>query len=110
MEEKSVEEVCDFLRGKGVSASLLESFRGYFWALNIINYSVHACMSLEHELDGNAILIGMASGPGAEWLREVVPSLGARLNVYDKLRSLVQVSCVHQGSRYVYYYYQVVDF
>ncbi len=47
-------------------------------------------------MDGDAIAVGLASGPGADWLKEVVPKVGLRLKVYGTLRSFFtqcQVSC-----------------
>ncbi len=40
-------------------------------------------------MDGNAISLGFASSPGPDWLKDVVPTLGLRLKVYNDLRSLV---------------------
>ena len=46
----------------------------------------------EQEMDGSAISFGVASTPGPDWLRDVVPVLGLRLKVHNRLRSLV-ASC-----------------
>lgn len=40
-------------------------------------------------MDGNAITFGLASTPGPDWLRDVVPTLGLRLKVYKSLRTLL---------------------
>ena len=39
-------------------------------------------------MDGPAIKFGLGTSPGAEWLREIVPTLGQRLKVHNVLRSL----------------------
>ena len=42
----------------------------------------------EQEMDGNAIAFGLASAPGPDWLKELVPTLGQRLKVHNALRTL----------------------
>ena len=43
---------------------------------------------LEQELDGSAISMGLASSPGPDWIKEIVPLLGVRLKVHNALRAL----------------------
>ena len=38
-------------------------------------------------MDGAAIAFGLASAPGPDWLKDVVPTLGQRLKVHNSLRS-----------------------
>ena len=45
-------------------------------------------------MDGKAIAFGLASAPGPDWLRDVVPTLGLRLKVHNALCSLVSPSQV----------------
>lgn len=45
-------------------------------------------------MDGNAILMGFASCPGPDWLKDVVSKVGLRLKVYSALRALHQQSQV----------------
>lgn len=40
-------------------------------------------------MDGNAIIWGLASTPGPDWLRDVVPTFGLRLRVYQSLQTLL---------------------
>ena len=42
---------------------------------------------VDQEMDGAAITAGLASGPGPDWLKEVVPKVGLRLKVYGCIRS-----------------------
>ena len=46
----------------------------------------------DQEMDGEAILMGFASTPGANWLKEIVPKVGLRLKVYNNLRKLHDLS------------------
>jgi len=46
----------------------------------------------EQEMDGKAITFGLASAPGHDWLRDVVPVFGQRLKVHNALRTLVAES------------------
>ncbi len=43
---------------------------------------------LEQELDGKAIAVGLASSPGPDWLKDVVPTLGLRLKVHNAVRTM----------------------
>ena len=42
----------------------------------------------EQEMDGKAIAFGLASSPGHDWLKDVVPALGLRLKVQFRLACL----------------------
>ncbi|SMN12479.1 hypothetical protein SPBRAN_1134 [uncultured Candidatus Thioglobus sp.] len=39
-------------------------------------------------MDGSAIALGLASTPGPDWLKDVVPKVGQRLKVHNALRAL----------------------
>ena len=45
-------------------------------------------------MDGNAINFGLASAPGPDWLKDVVPTLGLRLKVHNSLRALCSTNQV----------------
>lgn len=49
---------------------------------------------LEQELDGSAISMGLASSPGPDWIKEIVPLLGVRLKVHNALRALFKEEMV----------------
>ena len=49
---------------------------------------MHDDVCIEQEMDGDAILMGFASSPGPDWLKDVIPKVGLRLKVYSALRAL----------------------
>ena len=49
---------------------------------------------VEQDLDGNAIAMGLASTPGPDWLKDIVPTLGVRLKVHNALRTLYNANMV----------------
>ena len=60
-------------------------------------------------MDGNAIAVGLASGPGPDWLKDVVPKVGQRLKVHDALRALYlecQVSRIYNNFKDYKYVFQ----
>lgn len=85
MEAKSLEEVCEYLEDQEFPESVLESFRGLH--IQLIGSAQKLIICLEHQLDGSAIAVGIASSPGPNWLTEVVPTLGTRLKVHQALRT-----------------------
>ena len=42
----------------------------------------------DEDMDGDAISAGLASCPGPDWLKEVVPKVGVRLKVHSALKAL----------------------
>ena len=38
-------------------------------------------------MDGKAIAFGLATAPGPDWLKDLIPTLGLRLKVHNSLRS-----------------------
>ena len=50
---------------------------------------------LEHEMDGEAIVAALASCPGSECLKDVLPKpYGTRLKVYNALKTFCEQSQV----------------
>lgn len=49
---------------------------------------------VEQDLDGNAIAMGLASTPGPDWLKDIIPTLGVRLKVHNALRTLYNANMV----------------
>ena len=43
---------------------------------------------IENDMDGDAIVLGLASCPGPDWLKEIIPKVGQRFKVYRLLSSL----------------------
>lgn len=43
---------------------------------------------LDEDMDGSAISAGLGSGPGPDWLKDVVPKVGWRLKVHNALKEL----------------------
>ena len=50
-------------------------------------------------MDGDAILMGFASSPRPDWLKDIVPKVGLRLKVYSALRNLHLQSQVRYHSQ-----------
>lgn len=48
-------------------------------------------------MDGNAVTYGLASAPGPDWLKEIIPTLGIKLKVHNALRSLFSEAQVSAG-------------
>lgn len=46
-------------------------------------------------MDGNAVTYGLASAPGPDWLKEIIPTLGIKLKVHNALRSLFSEAQVY---------------
>ena len=94
LEEKTVQQICEYLQEKGCPESVLRSFRGRFCSFHqfALNLSCPPFIVLynyiKQELDGNAVLLGLATLPGPDWLKEVVAPLGLRLKVHQYLRTL----------------------
>lgn len=42
----------------------------------------------EQDMDGNAVAMSLASVPGPDWLKDIIPTLGVRLKVHTALRTL----------------------
>ncbi len=71
----------------------MSKLTGLFWYLYVyINFN------LEQEMDGEAICAALASIPGAESLRDVVPKLGLRLKVYRALKAALDKQYSEQVS------------
>lgn len=49
----------------------------------------------DEELDGDAIVLGLASDPGPSWLKDIIPKMGVRLKVHSVLRSLYLSQVLH---------------
>lgn len=43
-------------------------------------------------MDGKAIAFGLATAPGPDWLKDLIPALGLRLKVHNSLHTWCQVS------------------
>ena len=87
LENKSVDDICEWLEGKGFSDAVLDIIRGNFF--NSTKYQwLPPGFSLEQELDGNAIAMGLASSPGPDWIKDIVPVLGVRLKIHHALRAI----------------------
>lgn len=42
----------------------------------------------DEDMDGDAVAVGLASSPGPDWLKDLVPKVGVRLKIHNALRSL----------------------
>ena len=51
---------------------------------------------LEQEMDGEAICAALASSPGPDALRDLIPKVGVRLKVYRAIRSVLDQQYVLQ--------------
>ena len=61
---------------------------------------------LENDMDGDAIVLGLASCPGPDWLKDIVPKAGHRFRVHRLLSSMctggeLQVSVLNECSCHV---------
>ena len=45
------------------------------------------CLNTEQDMDGKDIAFGLATAPGPDWLKDVIPALGLRLKVHNSLRT-----------------------
>lgn len=62
----------------------------HVWDVTLFDYTTFFGIAGQ-EMDGKAIAFGLASSPGHDWLKDVVPALGLRLKVHNALRTLVNV-------------------
>ena len=60
----------------------------------ILDVALSGVVYLEQELDGSAIAVGLASSPGLDWLKDIVPLLSVRLKVHNALRTLINEEMV----------------
>ena len=99
-----MDDVCDWLEDNGYPETTQQSFRGiystavsctknYYLYIGVQRLIVLSCLT-EQEMDGNAINFGLASAPGPDWLKDVVPTLGLRLKVHNSLRALCSTNQV----------------
>lgn len=90
LEDKSVDDICEYLEGKGFSDSVTDVIKGNGYPRQdhsgVYHLDIMSCV--EQELDGNAIAMGLASSPGPDWIKDIVPVLGVRLKVHHALRAL----------------------
>lgn len=66
--------------------------------------NVFTLFNSDEDMDGAAISAGLASCPGPDWLKDVLPRVGIRLKVHNALKALyhqVQVSHYHVHSSFV---------
>ena len=62
-------------------------------------------------MDGSAIVVGLASSPGPDWLKDIVRKVGLRLKVHNALRALhteYQVQCSYSGYLHCYIMYVLI--
>ena len=91
LEEKSIDDVCQWLEDCGFSESILRTFRGKtsyphdLYLCSGISMSVY--VTAEQDMDGKAIAFGLATAPGPDWLKDLIPALGIRLKLHNCLRS-----------------------
>lgn len=86
----SLEEICDFLMSQSFSDVVIDSFKGMEILIFFpLLYYLGTFFFLDQQLDGCAITVGMASSPGPDWLKDVIPILGTRLKVHQALRTLL---------------------
>ena len=57
--------------------------------MRYLSSQVFILLILDQEMDGNAVVFGLASAPGPDWLKDIIPTLGQRLKVHNDLKSLV---------------------
>lgn len=88
MEDKSVEDVCDWLEEKGFLEDLLEAFWGKAWKSVIITHVNGPILYSDEDMKDDAVAVGLSSSPGPDWLKDLVPKVGLRLKVHKALRSL----------------------
>ena len=64
-------------------------------------------------MDGSAIAFGIATSPGPDWLKELVPTLGLRLKLHNDLKALIHSEQVSMHFFTIYnkegIYWQVVS-
>lgn len=53
-------------------------------------------ISLEQEIDGEAVIARLASSSGPDWLKDVVDKVGVRLKVHSALKLLYTSSLVRK--------------
>lgn len=97
MEDKSVEDICDFLESKGYHQSVIEAFRGK--ATSCGKHFIETFAFADEEFDGPAIAAGLASGSSADWLKDAVPKSGLRIKIHQCLKQLHMSSQEIQVSR-----------
>lgn len=98
MEGKTLEDICVWLEERGFSSTVVKAFKGVYAHIvsdklqttSYFNVLILLCLtSIDHELNGCAIAVGLGSNPGSGWLKDIIPSVGARLKVHHALRTLL---------------------
>ena len=80
LEEKSIDDVCQWLEDGRFPDSILQTFRGTSgYAVSTQSILSVICLNTEQDMDCKAIAFGLATAPGPDWLKDVIPALGLML-------------------------------
>ena len=45
---------------------------------------------IDNEMDGEAVEVAVAATPGPDCLKDIIPKVGLRLKVYNRIKTLIQ--------------------